>query len=138
MASTNVMFREPPGTTGSARHLSEREAAPRTSEANVGQVERVASAALGGTLLMLGLGRRSLGGAAVDGIASDLAVARAALGNASDRLSATKAQLQDTLDGVETADPSTVATKLLATQTRLQASYQTTSLISKLSLVNYI
>ena len=62
MASTNVMFREPPGTTGRTRHLSERETAPRTSEANVGQVERVASAALGGTLLLLGLGRaRSAG-----------------------------------------------------------------------------
>ena len=39
MASTNVMFREPPGTTGRSRHLSEREAGRRTSEANVGQVE---------------------------------------------------------------------------------------------------
>jgi threonine dehydrogenase-like Zn-dependent dehydrogenase len=72
MASTNVMFREPPGTTGSARHLSEREVAPRPSEANLGQVERVASAALGGTLLMFGLGRRSLGGAAVAALGGGL------------------------------------------------------------------
>ena len=80
MASTNVMFRELPGTTGRTRHLSEREAGRRTSEANVGQAERVASAALGGTLLLLGLGRRSLGGVAVAALGSGLAY-RAATGH---------------------------------------------------------
>ena len=80
MASTNVMSRELPGTTGRSRHLSEREEAPRASEANVGQVERVASAALGGTLLLLGLGRRSLGGAAVAALGGGL-VYRAATGH---------------------------------------------------------
>ena len=80
----------------------------------------------------------TLGGAVVDGIGDDLALANAALGTASDRLAATRAQLQDTLDGVENADPNAVASKLLATQTRLQASYQTTSRIAELSLVNYL
>ena len=80
MASTNVMFREPPVTTGGARHLPQRETAQRTSEANVGQAERVASAALGGTLLLLGLGRRSLGGAAVAAVGGGL-VYRAATGH---------------------------------------------------------
>ena len=80
MASTNVMSRELPGTTGRSRPLSEREPAPGTSEANVGQVERVASAALGGTLLLLGLGRRSPGGAAVAALGGGL-VYRAATGH---------------------------------------------------------
>ena len=80
MTSSNVMFREPPGATGRTRHPSNGEAAPRTSGANVGQAERVASAALGGTLLMLGLGRRSLGGAAVAALGGGL-VYRAATGH---------------------------------------------------------
>ncbi|WNG47609.1 DUF2892 domain-containing protein [Archangium minus] len=41
-----------------------RESAPSSSKINVGAVERVASTVLGGTLLTLGVGRRSLGGAA--------------------------------------------------------------------------
>ncbi len=93
MASTNVMSRELPGATGRFRHLSEREAAPRASEANIGQVERVASAALGGTLLLLGLGRRSLGGAAVAALGGGL-VYRAATGHC---------HLYEAL-GVDTAD----------------------------------
>ncbi len=80
MASTNVMFREPPGTTGGTRQLPEREAGRRASEPNVGQGERIASAALGGTLLLLGLGRRSLGGAAVAALGGGL-VYRAATGH---------------------------------------------------------
>ncbi|QDV36987.1 SRPBCC family protein [Tautonia plasticadhaerens] len=80
MATTNVLFRETPVTTGGTRHLSLREAGRRTSGANVGQAERVASAALGGTLLLLGLGRRSLGGAAVAALGGGL-VYRAATGH---------------------------------------------------------
>ena len=79
MASTNVTFLEPSRTTGRTRHLSRREAGRRTSDSNVGQAERVASAALGGTLLMLGLGRRSLGGVAVAALGGGL-VYRAATG----------------------------------------------------------
>lgn len=80
MASTNVGSRELPGTSGRSRHLPEGEAGRRTSEANVGQVERVASAALGGTLVLLGLGRRSLGGAAVAALGGGL-VCRAVTGH---------------------------------------------------------
>ena len=80
----------------------------------------------------------TLGGAAVDDIAGDFALANATFATASDRLAQTRTQLEDTLDGVENADPNAVAAKLLATQTRLQASYQTTSLVAKLSLVNYL
>lgn len=74
----------------------------------------------------------------VDALSSDLSVANAALDTAKTRLSATKNQVNDVLDGVENTDPNKVASELLATQTRLQASYQTTSLVAKLSLVNYL
>lgn len=81
----------------------------------------------------------ALGGSdGVERIASDLSVANAALGSAGTRVAAARAQIQDVIDGAENADPNQVATELLATQTRLQASYQTTATIAKLSLVNFI
>ena len=51
---------------------------------------------------------------------------------------AQQSTLQDTVDGIEQASTEEVATKLLDLQTRLQASYQITASLSKLSLVNYI
>ena len=45
---------------------------------------------------------------------------------------------QDLIDGVEKSDDQQVAASLLAIQTRLQASYQTTSMLSKLTLVNFL
>ena len=80
MASKNVMLREIPRPTGAAHHRPKKEAGRRTSRANVGEVERVASAALGGTLLLLGLGRRSLGGAAAAALGGGL-VYRAVTGH---------------------------------------------------------
>jgi hypothetical protein len=47
-------------------------------------------------------------------------------------------QLQGLLAGIEKSDDNEVAVSIAALQTRLQATYQTTSLISKLSLVNYL
>lgn len=49
-----------------------------------------------------------------------------------------KAQLQGLLDGIESVSKEEVAMEMLALQTRLQASYQATSLVSSLSLVNYL
>jgi hypothetical protein len=40
--------------------------------------------------------------------------------------------------GVEDANDEEVAASLLTLQTRLQATYQTTSILSRLSLVNYL
>ncbi|WP_375458084.1 flagellin [uncultured Enterovirga sp.] len=74
----------------------------------------------------------------VQDIATDFGVANAQLGQAATRLSAAKVQLNDTLGEVENADPNEAAAKLLATQTRLQASYQVTSTVAQLSLVNFI
>jgi len=47
-------------------------------------------------------------------------------------------QLQGMLAGIEKSNDDEVAVSIAALQTRLQATYQTTSLISHLSLVNYI
>ena len=45
---------------------------------------------------------------------------------------------QDLIDGVENADPTTVSANILSLQNRLQASYQTTSILSKLTLTQYL
>lgn len=76
--------------------------------------------------------------ATVRNAASDLSLARVALNDAANRVAAGKNQYQDLLDGAENADPNEVAMKLLATQTRLQASYQTTSVLARLTLVDFI
>ena len=46
--------------------------------------------------------------------------------------------LQNLIDQSETVSSDQVATELLALQTRLQASYQTTAMLSQLSLVKYL
>ena len=79
----------------------------------------------------------SIGGG-VQSILADFSTASAGLDAASDRLGIAKTQIGDTLSSVENADPNEVAMQLLATQTRLQASYQTTSVLAKLSLVNFL
>jgi flagellin-like hook-associated protein FlgL len=48
------------------------------------------------------------------------------------------AQMQGLLAGIEKSDANEVAVQISALQTRLQATYQTTALVSQLSLVNYI
>jgi len=60
------------------------------------------------------------------------------MNNARERHQAAGAILQGSLGDIEDAPAEEVAAKLLALQTRLQASYQTTSLLSRLSLVNYL
>ena len=57
---------------------------------------------------------------------------------ADSRLAAAANSAQDLIDSVEKADDQTVAASLLSVQTRLQASYQTTAMLSKLSLVNFL
>ena len=77
-------------------------------------------------------------GQKISDISMELGNAQAAMANAMERHQATKAIFQNSLGDIEEAPKEEVATKLLALQTRLQASYQTTSLLSKLSLVNYL
>lgn len=77
-------------------------------------------------------------GSAISDIASDFGEARRALSEAKDRVGAQRAQAEDVLAGIENTSDEEVAMKLLATQTRLQASYQVTAAMSRLTLVDYL
>lgn len=68
----------------------------------------------------------------------ELAVARSTLDNSTKRHTDYKAQLDNLLSDVETVSKEEVAMEIMALQTRLQASYQVTSMVSQLSLVNFI
>jgi flagellin-like hook-associated protein FlgL len=68
----------------------------------------------------------------------ELGVAHGTLQNSKERHTDYKAQLDNLLSDVETVSKEDVAMEILALQTRLQASYQVTSMVSKLSLVNFI
>ena len=71
-------------------------------------------------------------------IATDLASAQVAMKDISSRQEQSQVMLQSLVDRSESIDSDQVATELLALQTRLQASYQTTSMLSQLSLVKYL
>jgi hypothetical protein len=74
----------------------------------------------------------------VEILTMELAVARISLNTSSERHVNYKAQLDNLLSDVETVSKEDVAMEILALQTRLQASYQATSMISQLSLVNFL
>jgi flagellin-like hook-associated protein FlgL len=74
----------------------------------------------------------------VEDIEADLAGAQATMQAASDRHQQTQATLADMLQQIEGVSNEDVAAKIMALQTRLQASLQTTSLLYQTSLVNYI
>jgi flagellin-like hook-associated protein FlgL len=74
----------------------------------------------------------------VSDIVTEIGGALTAMAGAKDRHDASRSILQDTVDEVENAKPEEVASAILALQTKLQASYQTTAMISRLSLVNYL
>lgn len=71
-------------------------------------------------------------------ITVEMGTAKASAQQISDRNASYSAQLEGMLSDLESVNDNEVATELLALQTRLQATYQTTSLVSQLSLVNYI
>jgi len=74
----------------------------------------------------------------VEDIEADLAGAQTTVAGASDRHKQTKSTLADMLQQIEGVSNEDVAAKIMALQTRLQASLQTTSLLFKTSLVDYI
>jgi flagellar hook-associated protein 3 FlgL len=74
----------------------------------------------------------------IQDIQADFAGAQAAIKSATDRQTQTKAIAQTMLDSIEGISPDEVATKILALQTSLQASYQTTSMLYQTSLVKYL
>ncbi len=71
-------------------------------------------------------------------IITDFASAQLAMTSAKDRHTTTKSYLTTALEGVENVTPEEVAMQILSLQTRLQASYEVTSSLSKLSLTNYL
>ena len=74
----------------------------------------------------------------VPGIASDLGLAASTLANTKSENRTSRVALENSLDGVDNIPAETVTAQLLQLQTQLQASYQVTSMLSKLNLVNYL
>ena len=74
----------------------------------------------------------------VDDIEADLAGAQATLKATTDRHQQTKSTLSDLLDQIQGVPQEQVASEILALQTSLQATLQTTALLLKTSLVNYL
>ncbi|ODN70769.1 flagellin [Methylobrevis pamukkalensis] len=69
---------------------------------------------------------------------AEIAVAAATIEAADDRHVTSKAAMQDLVSDVEGIDKFEVSAQLLQLQTQLEASYQTTSMLYQLSLVNYL
>ncbi len=74
----------------------------------------------------------------LDAFAFDFAGAGASIKAATDRQAQTKAITQTMLDSIEGINDDEVATKILALQTSLQASYQTTAMLNQTSLTKYL
>lgn len=71
-------------------------------------------------------------------IITEFGSAQTSLARATERHQSTKNYLTTTLAGIEDVTTEEVAVQILALQTRLQASYQTTSILSQLKLTNYL
>lgn len=71
-------------------------------------------------------------------IATEFGTASATIQRAKERHATTKNFLAQAVDKIENSSTEEVAASILALQTRMQASYQTTSILSKLSLTNYL
>jgi flagellar hook-associated protein 3 FlgL len=71
-------------------------------------------------------------------IQSDFAAAQTVMSDATARQTQTQTLLQNMVDSTETVSTQQVASEILALQTTLQASYQTTSMLAQLSLTKYL
>ena len=74
----------------------------------------------------------------IEDIQADFAGASVSIKAATDRQKQTKALSETMLDSIEGIDDNEVATKILALQTALQASYQTTASLYQMSLVKFL
>jgi flagellin-like hook-associated protein FlgL len=74
----------------------------------------------------------------IQDIQSDFATAQTTMKDATARQTQTQAMLQNIVDQAESVAPDQVASQILALQTALQASYQTTSMLSQLSLTKFL
>ncbi|MBK5959262.1 hypothetical protein CCR97_13740 [Rhodoplanes elegans] len=77
-------------------------------------------------------------GETLDALSNEFALASGALADAKTQNTSARAIIQTHLDQLETIPTEEVMVKLLDVQARLQASYQVTATLSKLSLVNYL
>ena len=71
-------------------------------------------------------------------IESELAFAQTTMNDAKQRQQQSQGMLESMLQGVERAPQEEVGAQILALQTRLEASLQTTAMLYRLSIVNYI
>jgi flagellar hook-associated protein 3 FlgL len=74
----------------------------------------------------------------IQDIQSDFATAQATMKDAGARQTQSASMLQNLIDAAETVSPDQVASELLSLQTSLQASYQTTSMLSQLTLTKFL
>jgi len=74
----------------------------------------------------------------IQDIEAELAFAQTTMNNAKNNQQQSQGMLQTMLDGIEQAPPEQVSAQILALQTRFQASLQTTAMLYRMSIVNYI
>jgi flagellar hook-associated protein 3 FlgL len=74
----------------------------------------------------------------IEAIQTAISGASLAAGAAKQRIDDKRPMLQGVLDQIENASPEEVSIKILALNTQLQAALQTTALLSRLSLVNFL
>src|SRR5262249_30538664 len=75
---------------------------------------------------------------AISDIQTDFAVAQNTIKDAKARQTQNQTALQNLVDSTEGIDQNQVASEILALQNSLQASYQTTSMLSQLSLTKFL
>lgn len=74
----------------------------------------------------------------IEALQTDIAGAKLSANAAKERLTEKKASLQGIIDEIENVLPEEVGVKLLAMSTRLQATLQTTAMLSQFNLLNFI
>jgi flagellar hook-associated protein 3 FlgL len=74
----------------------------------------------------------------IQDIQANFSIAQNTMKDATARQKQTQSMLQNIVDGAEGVSPDQVASQILALQTALQASYQTTSMLSQLSLTKFL
>lgn len=74
----------------------------------------------------------------IEGIRIEIAAANTTANSAKTRHGDQRAMMVGLISDIEGVDDNEVAVHILALQTNLQASYQTSSMLSKLSLINYL
>jgi flagellin-like hook-associated protein FlgL len=74
----------------------------------------------------------------IQNIQSDFATAQMTMKNAASRQTQAQGMLQAIVDQAESVSPDQVASQILALQTSLQASYQTTAMLSQLTLTKFL